>query len=244
MTTPRTLSRSVKLLSAFRFEGTDPDRFYDLIAADAVNCIGDHVIVENALVADVGGGAGYFTKAFRAAGANCFVVEPSMEELSWRGTRPDGALLGDGYCLPLRSSSVDLAVSSNVLEHVAKPYEMIDELARVTRPWGHVWISFTNWYGPWGGHEAAPWHLLGGEWAMERFERRKGRAPKNLLGESLFKVHIGPTLKYVRAHPCLDVVRALPRYHPDFARSVVRVPGVRELVTWNLELLLQKRAPH
>lgn len=239
MSTKRTLRRSVDLLRAFRLEATDPDRFYNLIAADAASLLGDHMNLVGARVLDVGGGAGYFTKAFRAAGATCVVAEPDVNELSWRGARPDGAVLGDGYRLPFRSASADLVVSSNVLEHVARPYEMIDELARVARPDGYVWISFTNWYGPWGGHETSPWHYLGGASAENRYERRYGHMPKNRFGESLFVIHVGPTLRYVRTHPSLRVVEALPRYHPSFARRVVDVPVLREVVTWNLELLLR-----
>ncbi|MGD0595351.1 MAG: class I SAM-dependent methyltransferase [Acidimicrobiales bacterium] len=237
----RTLRRSVELFKAFRLEQTDPDSFYDLMAADTTKLLGEHLRLDGACVLDVGGGAGYFTKAFRAAGASCFVAEPSIAELSWRGARPSGAVIGDGYELPFQDACADLVVSSNVLEHVPRPLEMIDELTRVARPGGHVWISFTNWYGPWGGHETSPWHYLGGERAARHFESRTGRAPKNVFGTSLFAVHVGPTLRYVRQHPQLDVIEAGPRYHPWFARGVVHVPGVREVVTWNLELLLQRR---
>lgn len=241
MSQKRTLRRSVKLLRAFRSEQSDPDRFYELIASDAAALVGERINLPRSRVVDIGGGAGYFTKAFRAAGAECFVAEPDAAELSWRGTTPSGAVIGDGYSLPFRTGSADLVLSSNVLEHVRAPYRMIDELARVARPGGYVWVSFTNWYSPWGGHETSPWHYLGGERAVERYERRHGRAPKNRFGESLFPVHVGKTLRFVQRHPLLEVVEAAPRYHPGFARGVVRVPGVRELVTWNLELLLRRR---
>lgn len=241
MSSKRTLRRSVELFKGFRLEKSDPDRFYELIASDATAMLADHLPLAGALVLDVGGGAGYFTKAFRAMGATCFVTEPDIGELSWRGPRPSGAVIGDGYLLPFRGGTADLVVSSNVLEHVTRPYDMIDELARVAQPGGFVWVSFTNWYGPWGGHETSPWHYLGGHLAMRRFEAKNSRLPKNRYGSSLFAVHVGPTLRYVRNHPLLDVVEAGPRYHPSFARGIIRIPGVRELATWNLELLLRRR---
>lgn len=191
MTTGRTLRRSAKLLKAFRLEQSDPDYFYDLLAGDAASRVGERVPLSGALVLDVGGGAGYLAKAFRAAGSTCFVAEPDLTELSWRGTRPDGAVIGDGYRLPFRSGTADLVLSSNVLEHVQRPYQMLEELARVTRPGGFIWVSFTNWYSPWGGHEISPWHYLGAERALARYRRRYARSPKNLLGTSLFKVHVG-----------------------------------------------------
>jgi hypothetical protein len=33
----------------------------------------------------------------------------------------------------------------------------------------------------------------------------------------------------------------LPRYHPSWARWVIRVPGLREVVSWNAVLVLVKR---
>jgi SAM-dependent methyltransferase len=237
----RNLRRSVTLLRAFRLEQTDPDRFYDLLAADARAIISGHMVLQGACVVDVGGGAGYFMKAFRTAGADCFAVEPDFSELSWRGAVPEGAVLGDGYRLPFRAATADLVLSSNVLEHVARPFEMIDELTRVVRPGGLVWISFTNWYGPWGGHEMSPWHYLGAERAERRYERHYGRPTKHHVGTNLYRIHVGPTLQYVRQHPLLHVVEAGPRYHPSFARGIVHVPGVREVLTWNLELLLRRR---
>ena len=87
----------------------------------------------------------------------------------------------------------------------------------------------------------SPWHYLGAERAERRYERHYGRPTKHHVGTNLYRVHVGPTLRYVRQHPLLEVVEAGPRYHPSFARGVVRLPGVREVLTWNLELLLRRR---
>ena len=38
-------------------------------------------------------------------------------------------------------------------------------MVRVTKPGGLVFVSYTVWWGPWGGHETAPWHYLGGRFA-------------------------------------------------------------------------------
>jgi SAM-dependent methyltransferase len=114
----------------------------------------------------VGGGAGYFTAAFRAAGADCYLFEPDLDELLSSGpvsdgTVKDGVVLADGYWLPVRDGCADICFSSNVLEHVADPIGLIGEMIRVTRPGGLIYLSFTNWYSPWGGHEMSPWHYLG-----------------------------------------------------------------------------------
>ncbi len=171
------------------------------------------------------------------------LVDADMGELSWRGPPVVGAVVADALALPAMSDSVDLVVSSNVLEHVRHPFAVVDEMARVLRPGGYLWLSFTNWYGPWGGHETSPWHYLGGERARRRFAARSGFDPKNVFGESLFPLHVGRALRRLAAHPSLAVVAARPRYLPDAARGVLRVPLLRELLTWNLEVLAVKRGP-
>ncbi len=104
-----------------------------------------------------------------------------------------------------------------------------------------VFLSYTVWFGPWGGHETAPWHFLGGRRARERYRRRHGREPKNRFGESLFPVTVKAGLGWARRQTECDVLDVVPRYNPRFAHWLTRVPVVRELVTWNLVIVLQRR---
>ncbi|MCT9928905.1 class I SAM-dependent methyltransferase [Planotetraspora sp. A-T 1434] len=236
------LARSIRLFSAFRKEQTDPEFFYGLLARDTVAQLSSYTDLNGALVADVGGGPGYFTEALRAAGARPLCVDCDAGEMSARtGVIPDGALLGSALDLPLRSGSVDVCFSSNVLEHVPDPWRMADEMVRVTRPGGIVYLSFTNWLSPWGGHETSPWHYLGGHRAARRYARRHGRSPKNVYGESLYAVSVAGALAWARRRPDAEVLDALPRYHPRWATAVIHLPGVREVVTWNLVLVLRRR---
>ena len=85
-----------------------------------------------------------------------------------RAASPGGASRADtpragpspvtGTSSRLPDGVVDVAFSSNVLEHVPDPARFLDEMIRVTRPGGIIYLSFTAWYSPWGGHETAPWH--------------------------------------------------------------------------------------
>ncbi|ETK33621.1 class I SAM-dependent methyltransferase [Microbispora sp. ATCC PTA-5024] len=236
------LARSVRLLSAFRKEQTDPDFFYGLLATDTVAQLGTYADLDGALVADVGGGPGYFTEALRAAGARPVCVDCDAGEMSARaGVIPDGAVLGSALDLPLGTGTIDVCFSSNVLEHVPDPWRMAGEMVRVTRPGGVVYLSFTNWLSPWGGHETSPWHYLGGRRAARRYAARYGRPPKNVYGESLYAVSVAGALAWARSHPDVEVLDALPRYHPRWATAVIHLPGVREIVTWNLLLVLRRR---
>ncbi|WP_031013817.1 class I SAM-dependent methyltransferase [Streptomyces sp. NRRL F-5727] len=149
-------------------------------------------------------------------------------------------VVADGYLLPLADGVADVCFSSNVLEHVRDPGTFLSELVRVTRPGGLIYVSFTNWLSPWGGHEWAPWHYLGAERARARYERRTGRAAKHRLGENLFAIGVGSTLRQVRGRDDVEILSARSRYWPVLPGVVTRVPVVREFATWNLLLLLRR----
>ena len=239
MVDPRGLRRSWELLQAFRLEQSDPEHFYSRLADDALAQVRRFAPVDGQVVLDVGGGPGYFAAAFRSAGATYIPLEYDFRELSARDVIDPAALIGDGMRLPVRSGSVDICYSSNVLEHVPRPWDMAAEMIRVLRPGGTAFLSFTNWLSPFGGHETAPWHYFGGEYAARRYERRTGHAPKNRYGRSLFPVSVGGALAWARGRADVEMVAALPRYYPDWSRRLVAVPGLREIASWNLLLVLR-----
>jgi len=211
------LLRSVRLFRLFLAEQTDPEKFYTSLAEDAVR-----------QVAEYG----------RLGGQT--VVEPDPAELRLRAGAPADAVVADGYWLPVRDGGADVAFSSNVLEHVPDPMGLIEEMIRVTRPGGLMYLSFTNWYSPWGGHEMSPWHYLGPGYAERRYVRRHRREPKHECGVNLFPVHIGPVLRALRARADIQIVEARPRYYPRWCRLLVRLPGLREVATWNLMLIMRR----
>lgn len=235
-----TLKRSVLLFRAFLDEQKDPDRFYHALAQDSVRQLAGFVPLSNQLVLDVGGGPGYFSDAFTAAGTRYLGLDPDVGELSARGEPGANMIRASGTALPVASDSVDICYSSNVLEHVDRPQLMISEMVRVTKRGGTVFVSFTPWYSPWGGHETAPWHFLGGDYARRRYLRKHGHEPKNRYGTTLFPLTVGAVLRFARTLPGTELVRALPRYHPWFATWITRVPVVRELASWNLLMVLRK----
>lgn len=236
------LARSRALLAAFGHEQTDPARFYGFLAADSARQVAHYVPLAGRTLLDVGGGPGYFAEAFRALGASYIGLDADVGELSLHGRDvAEGTVLGSGMALPFRDGSLDVVYSSNVLEHVVDPELMADEMVRVTKPGGTVFLSYNNWLAPNGGHETAPWHYLGGKRAADRYARKTGKRPKNEYGESLYKTSVAQMLRWLRAQQGVDVVDVLPRYHPSWARWVVRVPAVREVATWNLLIVMRKR---
>ncbi|MBG0567950.1 alpha-(1-_3)-arabinofuranosyltransferase domain-containing protein [Actinoplanes aureus] len=237
------LRRSVGLYKAFLVEQTDPDRFYSLLAKDSVRQLGSYVDLAGARVLDVGGGPGYFSSEFREAGATYLGIDPAVGDFAAAGAQVNGMVRGSGTALPIRSGALDVCYSSNVLEHVDAPEAMLAEMVRVTRPGGTIYMSFTPWWSPHGGHETAPWHFLGGDRARRRYQRKNGREPKNRFMETLFPVSAARAMRWVRsARRAGDVavVDVLPRYHPRWAKWVARVPVLRETLTWNFTVVLRR----
>ncbi len=229
------------LFGEFRHEQSDPARFYSALAADSVEQLETYVDLRGRSVLDVGGGPGYFRDAFNRAGATYFALDADVGELSGLGTIAAGTVIGSGMQLPFKDEAVDVCYSSNVLEHVPDPWAMAEEMLRVTRMGGVVYLSWTVWFGPWGGHETSPWHYLGGRRARRRYLRTHGHEPKNKFGESLFAVTVADGLRWARRQTGGEVIAVLPRYNPWWTHWLLRVPLLREVVTWNLVIVLRRR---
>ena len=237
-----TLARSVRLLGEFRFEQTDPPRFYGALADDTVALVTALVGGDPAgsTLLDVGGGPGYFASAFEAAGLRYVGVEPDASEMHAGPAGEPGAgrfVRASGMALPFADDSVDVCLSSNVAEHVPDPWRMGREMLRVTRPGGLVVLSYTVWFGPFCGHEMGLTHYLGGARAAERYTRKHGHRPKNDYGSSLFAVSAADGLAWAESTGML--VAAFPRYHPRWAWWMTRVPVLREFLVSNLVLVLR-----
>ncbi|QCB29357.1 class I SAM-dependent methyltransferase [Corynebacterium endometrii] len=241
-----TLARSVRLLRSFKHEQPRPNIFYGGLAEDTaalISALASDAAVPLHRILDVGGGPGYFAEAFARRGVDYFGVEPDVGEMAAAGITVANAVRGDGTRLPFRDASFDVTYSSNVAEHIPNPWDMGAEMLRVTRPGGLVVMSYTVWLGPFGGHETGLWeHYVGGEFARDRYTKRHGRAPKNVFGESLFDLSCREGLDWARAMGAAghSIVATFPRYHPSWAWWIVKVPGLRELFTSNLVVVLRK----
>ncbi len=238
-----TLRRAAGLLNDFRYEQSDPARFYGALATDTAEMVQAFVPdLDGGVILDVGGGPGYFADAFRARGAHYMSVEPDPTEMHAGGLEHRGSVRGSGQNLPFADDCIDVTVSSNVVEHTSTPWEMADDMLRVTRPGGVVIISYTLWWGPFGGHEMGLTHYLGGHRAARLYTRRHGHPPKNLFGTSLFAVHAADGLRWAgSASDRAELLAAFPRYIPRWMWWVLRVPGLREVLGTNLVLVLRKR---
>jgi SAM-dependent methyltransferase len=233
------LARARTLWRLFRNEREDPEPFYSLLAAELAEDLDRrHGPLAGQELLDLGCGPGYYTAALRARGAVVVPVDNAPEELG--AAPPEGALLAEAGALPLPDASADGVVCSNLLEHTPDTAAVLAEIERVLRPGGWAYVSWTNWYSPHGGHDMSPYHLLGPGRGPRLYERLNGPPRKNRYGEGLFPVHIGATVRLVRARPGLRITAVEPRYWPRL-KAIMRVPGLREVAAWNCVLRLERR---
>jgi ubiquinone/menaquinone biosynthesis C-methylase UbiE len=92
---------------------------------------------------DVGTGAGALAFAYAPLVREVVGLDPVAEllELARQRKLPNTQFVeGDGAALPFPAASFDLAGTHRTLHHVAHPDRVVAELARVTRPGGHVLV--------------------------------------------------------------------------------------------------------
>jgi SAM-dependent methyltransferase len=190
-------------------------------------------------VLDLGCGSGGFGRLLEGLG--CTVT--FADEANW--------LAGGGPVATFRQINIDkddlevlgrfdLVVCSNVIEHLAAPGRLIGSMGRLLQPGGKVYLSWTNWLSPWGGHDFSPFHYLGPRLGPRVFDRLVGRPRLLKPFENLYPTYIGQTLREIKAQSDLGVVRVAPRYYPELS-FLMWIPWLREFLAWNCAMLIEKR---
>jgi len=186
---------------------------------------------------EVGTGSGALPEALASAGAS--VVGLDLSDRRAPQVLDTPFVIGAGQRLPFAEGSFDAVSCSNVLEHVPDPSGLVTELLRVCRPGGIVYLSWTNWLSPFGGHEWSPWHYAGSRLGPRIYTAITGHAPRNVPGRTLFPVHVGRVLGELRRAP-VAILDIAPRYWPSL-RFLGRIPIVREFLMWNCAVVVRKR---
>ena len=152
-----TLSRSVRLLSEFRFEQTRSGPVLHR-ARRGHRRDGRRPVAGDSSASPPPAGPCSTSAAdpaisrrpSRTPGFDYIGVEPDPAEMH-AGPATGGTatyVRASGMALPFADASVDICLSSNVAEHVPEPWRLAREMLRVTRPGGLVVLSYTVWLGP------------------------------------------------------------------------------------------------
>jgi SAM-dependent methyltransferase len=224
-----------ELFKLFLAEKRDPEPFYRHLAARTV--AGLELPLQGRRVLDLGCGSGHTTDALRGRGARVVPVDLGL----WPATtHPEGMVICDALATCFADGTFDGVFCSNLLEHTPDPELLVAEIERILRPGGWLWLSWCNWYSPWGGHEIVPFHYLGPRLGLRAWRRLFGEPPRNVPFDTLWPTHVGRVLRMVRRRPGLRLLDARPRYYPS-QRWILKVPGLREVATWNCLLLVERR---
>lgn len=99
--------------------------------------------VEGRDILEVGTGTGRLAAALLARGARVHAVDFSPGSLEAASTRAPGAslALADARALPFPDASFDVALASEVIEHVPETGRFLAELRRVLKPGGRAVLS-------------------------------------------------------------------------------------------------------
>ncbi len=221
----------------------DDTEFYRLQARDAIGWLESNGVRLDGSVSALDLGCGHGILGAELLRQGCQVtfadesngLQPGLESVPFRRIdidRDDLATLG----------AYDLVICSNVFEHLARPEQFLGTVARLLKPAGHLYLSWTNWLSPWGGHEFSPFHFLGPTRGHRLYDRLFSRPRVHTPFINLFPTYVGRTLRLVRRQPDLRLLKAVPRYYPELA-FLIRLPLVREFLTWNCALLLERVSP-
>lgn len=229
-------------LIAHHLKHKDDPGFYLLQAQDAVRWIeaSGFKFTPAVRALDVGCGHGIFGAELARRGCSVTFsdeqnfLEPSLASSDFKPLDLERQRLAD-------LGQFDLIVCSNVLEHLSNPQRLIEMIPDALTPNGMFFLSWTNWLSPWGGHEFSPYHYLGPRRGHLVFDKRKGIKRLHTPFVNLFPTYIGEILSTIRKNPKLKIVRAAPRYYPELS-FLLHIPLLREFVTWNCALLIQRKA--
>ncbi len=227
----------LELFTLFLTEEDDPEPFYTKLAERSISEF--QFPLAGRRVLDLGAGPGYYSKAMQRAGAIVTPIDLGEDNIRRASSSGLGAVYADGTLLPFAAESFDGVLCSNMLEHTPTPERIFDEIERVLRPGGWAWVSWTNWYSPWGGHSISPMHYFGPRLGTKLYIKFFGMPDRNLPFTTLWPTYIGEMLRIVEQRKGLRLLDALPRYYPS-QRWILKVPGLREVATWNCLLLLEK----
>jgi 2-polyprenyl-3-methyl-5-hydroxy-6-metoxy-1,4-benzoquinol methylase len=228
-------------LIAHHLSNRDDPAFYRFQAEDAIGWIEKKSgpIARGTTALDLGCGHGIFGAELARRG--CEVTFADYDN----GLLPE---LRQARFLPVnldqddisRLGQYDLVICSNVLEHLAKPEQLLEHAATLLKPQGRLFLSWTNWLSPWGGHEFSPFHYLGARRGHLVYDRLVKRKRLHTPFENLFPTYIGQTLASLREHPHLRVTWVAPRYYPEFA-FLMSIPVLREFLAWNCAVVMTRR---
>ncbi|MCO5052370.1 MAG: class I SAM-dependent methyltransferase [Verrucomicrobiae bacterium] len=226
-----------KLLLRY-FKHGDDAVFYLMQAEDSIRWLERNGVSLNAKmrVLDLGCGHGVFGRELKKR--NCQVTFADQDNYLYPELKSSPFLKVDIDNDDLdKLGQYDLVICSNVFEHLARPDKFLSQCTATLAKNGRLYLSWTNWLSPFGGHDYAPFHYFGprfGRWIKFKLT---GKWSDHVPYAGLYPTFIGKTFRSLKTSPTARIQRATTRYYPEFS-FILRLPIIREFLAWNCALLI------
>lgn len=201
----------------------------------------------------VGSGWGGFVVAASKAGANAVGVEPDIEEITISKLRAkvrdveSEFIVSVGEYLPFKDNSFDFIECVTVLEHVKEPPKVIEEMTRVVKKGGIIYILIPNYLYPLEQHYKIHWIPMLPKPLAKIFLKLRGR-PSNFINSINYITpsHITKIFKNYNIHieditpPVnyqITLKKPIKRNLMSIIGKVIDIFGIKPTV----ELLIQKK---
>lgn len=227
-------------LIAHHLKHGDDTRFYEMQAVDAIEWMLTQKIPmhSNIQALDLGCGHGVFGGELEKKACRVTYADIACELVPKRAGAPfiQIDLDQDDYG---KLGSHDLIVCSNVFEHLSDPRRFLHNMRHLLNPDGYLYLSWTNWLSPWGGHDFSPFHYLGPHRGPALYDKLIGKPRIHHPFKTLYPTYIGQTLKWIDELKGLRVTSCVPRYYNELG-CLMNLPVLREFLAWNTAMLIQR----
>lgn len=199
-------------------------------------------------IADVACGYGGYSIALRKTGARVVAVD-RFNQIS---NQSFAFIMGDALTIPISKASFDVVICASLIEHVVAPKRLLDELYRIVKPDGVVYLSFPPFFSPYGGHQFSPFHYLGLEravkisnflgplrkykWIEDNYPVTPSSSDAAYGDWGLYPLTIAKFEALLRQMPFIVKERSTRMSPMDFTK----IPFLREILTWHVQYLLVK----
>jgi len=179
-------------------------------------------------------------------------------------------ILNNTASIPLEDNSVDVVMSDSVFEHITHPKEVIDELYRILKPGGKIFIGTWGWYHPFAPHlftvMPVPWchvffsektilrtcrKVFYSEWYQpvmydidENGQKVKNKFPNDYIPYSYVNKLLIKDFENIFKNSLFDYKVYPSAFSHKFAKwtkPFIFVPLIKEFVTSYIHFILEKR---
>jgi SAM-dependent methyltransferase len=206
------------------------------------------VLFDNCLTLDLGCGLGGYAAALDRGGARVIGLDlalPNSLDGYW--------VRGNALATPFASEHFDLVICASLIEHVPNPASLLREILRILKKNGVAYLSYPPFYSPRGGHQFAPFHLLGERFALRIAKNRglftnyawlkqKFPAQPSSFADAfgtwgLYPLTIARIKREIQKMP-VELLECSTRWLPI---NFSRVPILGEFLTWHVQFLIRKK---